>query len=411
VSATALGSVYGKITRRLVPFLMLLYMVAFLDRVNISFAALTMNRDLGIDDRLYGFAAGVFFLGYCLFEVPANIMLARIGARRWIAALLVVWGLVSVGTAFVPSRNAYVAVRFLLGMAEAGFYPGVIFYLTLWLPAVVRTRVMALFMMAIPISSFIGSPISAHILLMDSVAGLRGWQWLFILEGSPAVLLGVATWFVLVDKPESADWLTREEKAEIADDLQLHSPTHAHLARSAWRYIARDSLVYFLSSTGLYGLSFFLPKILVASGVSATATGWWAAVPYGCAAICMAMAGRMRGGTWLNAMYLVSAAGFAGAALLHSLSGALFSFVLAAVGIFVALPLFWSAATARMSARSAGAAIAIINSIGAVGAFCGPFIMGWLHDATHAYTAGLFCIAGLVAAGGIAASGKIEIGD
>src|SRR5450631_177647 len=207
-----MSPLYRKVTLRLVPFLVLLYMVAFLDRVNISFAALTMNRDLGISESLYGFAAGVFFLGYCLFEVPANILLTRIGARRWIAALLIVWGAISVLTAFVPNRSIYVVARFLLGVSEAGFYPGVLFYLTLWLPRSIRARVMALFMLAVPVVSCIGSPISSHILLMDQVAGLKGWQWLFLLEGSPALFLGIATWFVLADGPESADWLSRTEK-------------------------------------------------------------------------------------------------------------------------------------------------------------------------------------------------------
>ena len=189
-----MSPLYRKIAWRLVPFLVLLYMVAFLDRVNISFAALTMNRDMGISESLYGFAAGIFFLGYCLFEVPANMMLARMGARRWIAILLVAWGIVSVGTAFVANRPQYVAARFLLGVAESGFFPGVIFYLTIWLPRPMRARVLALFMLAVPLCTFIGSPISSHILLMNNVGGLKGWQWLFVLEGSPALILGIATW-------------------------------------------------------------------------------------------------------------------------------------------------------------------------------------------------------------------------
>lgn len=410
MTATVHRPVYGKITRRLVPFLMLLYMIAFLDRVNISFAALTMNRDLGIDDRLYGFAAGVFFLGYCLFEVPANMMLARIGARRWIAALLLIWGAVSVLTAFAPSRTVYVLARFLLGVAEAGFYPGVIYYLTLWLPPTARTRIMALFMMAIPISSFIGSPISAHILLMDRTAGLRGWQWLFILEGSPATLLGIASFFVLADSPQSASWLSLEEKLEIAAELRASPQTGEHISRFNVLGLARDAMVYFLFSTGLYGLSFFLPKILVATGANTTATGWWAAVPYGCAALCMAVTNRTPHSLWLNAMFMLSAAGFAAAAVLSSLPGALVAFVLATVGIFVAMPLFWSTATTRMNSRNAASAIAVINSVGAVGAFCGPSIMGWLRSVTRSYSAGLFCIALLMALGGILASGRTEIG-
>jgi ACS family tartrate transporter-like MFS transporter len=186
----ATSPLHRKIALRLIPFLMLLYMVSFLDRVNISFAALTMNRDLGITDSFYGVAAGIFFLGYCACEVPANLMLARFGARRWLASLVFTWGLVTVSTAFVHGRSDYLVMRCLLGVVEAGFFPGVIYYLTLWLTRPVRARLMAFFILAIPLSSFIGSPISAHLLLLDGVANLRGWQWLFLIEGAPAVVLG-----------------------------------------------------------------------------------------------------------------------------------------------------------------------------------------------------------------------------
>src|SRR5271166_4562703 len=195
MSAGSMPPVYRRIAWRLVPFLMLLYTVAVLDRVNISFAALTMNRDLGISDRMYGFAAGVFFLSYCLFQVPANMVLYRIGARRWLAALMVVWGAVSMATALVPDIPAYIGLRAALGIAESGFYPGVIYYFTSWLPRPLRTRVLALFLLAFPICNLVGSPISAHILLMDQVGGLRGWQWVFLLEGAPSVVLGMIAWW------------------------------------------------------------------------------------------------------------------------------------------------------------------------------------------------------------------------
>ena len=394
-----MSPLYRKIALRLVPFLMLLYMVAFLDRVNISFAALTMNRDLGISASLYGFAAGVFFLGYCLFEVPANLMLARIGARRWIALLLVVWGLVSVATAFVSSRPQYVAARFLLGIAESGFYPGVIFYLTLWLPRTVRSRVMAAFMVALPISSLLGSPISSHILLLHNVLALKGWQWLFLLEGSPAIVLGVVTWFVLADTPAKAHWLTSSEKAQLAIEIHAEEQTGHSGSGAAWLHIARASITYFLFSVALYGLSFWLPKLLVSAGSSALATGWWTALPYLCAAVTMLVVSRLRGAHWLPAMFLAAAAGFLLATLLHSLAGALLGFSIAASGIFAAMPLFWSATTSRMSAKAAGTAIAIINSVGAIGGFTGPFLMGWLYDFTHSYSVGLWTIAACLLVG------------
>ncbi len=397
-----MSPLYRKIARRLVPFLMLLYMAAFLDRVNISFAALTMNRDLGISESLYGFAAGVFFLGYCLFEVPANIILTRVGARRWIALLLIVWGLVSTLTAFVSTRPAYVAARFLLGIAESGFFPGVIFYLTLWVPRHVRARIMALFLLALPVCNCIGSPISSHILLMNGLSGLRGWQWLFLIEGAPAILLGCASWFLLVDSPATAKWLSPAERDQLAREKRAcdDSP-HAPAAKILWLHIIRDAVAYFLLMAGLYGLSFWLPKILVASGVTPTATGWWAALPYGAGAIAMVLVSRVRGRLWLAAVYLAGAAGFAGAAILHGLPAALVSFTFASMGVFAAIPLFWGASTGRMSSQAAGAAIALVNSVGAVGGFAGPYAMGWLHDATHTYSAGLWAIAASMALGAL----------
>lgn len=400
-----MSPLYRKIALRLVPFLMLLYMVAFLDRVNISFAALTMNRDLGISDTLYGFAAGIFFLGYCLFEVPANLMLLRIGARRWIAILLIAWGATSVATAFVTNRPEYVAARFLLGVAESGFFPGVILYLTLWLPRPIRARIMALFLLAVPLCSCVGSPISSHILLMNHLSGLQGWQWLFILEGAPAIILGTISWFVLADSPLSARWLSAGEETQLARELHADEEIQRPDTGSAWLQVARDSIVYFMYSVGLYGLSFWLPKVLVATGATTTATGWWAALAYGVGAVNMVFVSRSRGKGWLNAMLITAGAGFACAGFFHGLAGALIGFSFASMGMFGALPLFWSSATGRMTGKAAGAAIAIINSVGAIGGFTGPAAMGWLRDVTHTFSAGLWSIATCLCIGAILAQG------
>ena len=256
-----MSPLYRKIAWRLVPFLMLLYMVAFLDRVNISFAALTMNRDLGITESEYGFAAGVFFLSYCLFEVPANLVLARMGARRWLAVLMVIWGVVSMSTAFVHTEMSYIGVRFLLGIAESGFYPGVIYYFTFWLPRTLRTRILALFLLAVPLCNSIGSPISAHILMLNNLSGLRGWQWLFLLEGAPAVILGVAAWLLLADGPGSARWLSAADKEQIEADLKRDGALQLEVGKQTV-HVARDCVVYFLWSSGNYGLTFWLPRIL-----------------------------------------------------------------------------------------------------------------------------------------------------
>jgi ACS family tartrate transporter-like MFS transporter len=401
---------YKKIAWRLIPFLVLLYAVAFLDRVNISFAALTMNRDLGISDSFYGFAAGVFFLGYCLFEVPANMALARVGARRWLALLQVVWGLVSVGTAFVPGKGEYVAARCVLGVVEAGFFPGVIYYLTLWLPRPMRTRMMALFLLALPLCNSFGSPISAHILLLDHVGGLKGWQWLFILEGSPAILLGMATFFVLVDNPWSARWLSESEKDELAREMHADEAIERPGDGNIHLHVIRSSIAYFMLNVGLYGLTFWLPKMLVASGMTATATGWWAVLPYGTGAVAMWMGSRRSGRGWLATLFIVSAAGFVLAGLIPGLTASIAGFCVAAMGGYAAVALFWSACTGRMSGKVAGAAIATVNSLGVLGGFVGPYAIGWLRDATHSYTVGLLGTAACLVLGAVATlSGEADI--
>lgn len=396
---------YRKIALRLVPFLMLLYMVAFLDRVNISFAALTMNRDLGISDSLYGFAAGVFFVGYCLFEVPANIVLVRVGARRWLGLLMIVWGVVSVGTAFVETRTEYIVARSLLGVAEAGFFPGLIFYLTIWLPRPARSRIMALFLLSLPICNSIGSPISSHILLLNGLMGLRGWQWLFILEAAPAILLGLLTWVVLADGPKKARWLSQSEKDALTIGLNDGEPDSNAVVKRIGSHVARDSMVYLMSQIGIYGLNFWLPKMLVAEGVAVADTGWWAMLPYGAGAVALVAVSRVTGRWWLIGVYLGSAAGFAGAALSHGLAGTVIAFSIATMCMYASLPLFWGASTARMSNKAAGAAIATVNSIGVTGGFAGPYAMGWLRDATHSYSAGLWAIAACLAIGAVLVHG------
>jgi ACS family tartrate transporter-like MFS transporter len=382
-------------------------MVAFLDRVNISFAALTMNRDLGISESLYGFAAGVFFLSYCLFEVPANLALTRIGARRWLAILMVCWGIVSMGTAFVHSKWAYIGARFLLGVAESGFYPGVIYYFTFWLPRALRTRFLSLFLLSLPLCNSIGSPISAHILLLDNLCGLRGWQWLFLLESAPAVLLGIASWFRLADGPWSARWLTPAEKDQVARDLRSEELLHQESGKQHLS-VARDCVIYFLWSSGNYGLTFFLPKILTAVGASNLSTGWWATMTFGIGAIAMLWASRRHSFRALPFLIFAASAGFILAGLAHSVLIAVAGFSLAAIGILASLPMFWSLATSRFTGKAAGAAIALVNSVGAVGAFAGPSAMGWLHDATHHYSAGLWVIAGAMALGGVLAYGETQ---
>jgi len=398
-----MNPLYQKITRRLIPFLMLLYLVAFLDRGNISFAKITMNHDIGIGEDLFGVAAGIFFLGYFLFEIPSNLALLRVGARRWIMILMFVWGVVSVCTAFVPGTGSYLVLRFLLGSAEAGFYPGVILYLTFWLPPAVRSSVMAWFVTAIPLSNLIGAPVSNAILLHAHGGGLHGWQWLFILEGAPAILLGVLVFFLLPDRPEQVDWLSDAEKRTLHADLKLASPPHSNhpslpKAMAAPISVLAWSLAYFLLMLGLYGLSFWIPTVLKSRGVSQESLGWATALPYLAAVVGMILwsrsSDRRRERRFhLTGAYLAAAAGFLLAAFAPSVSLAIAGFALAAVGVLSAMPVFWSASTLRLAGPLVGAHIAIINSIGNLGGFVGPVAMGWLRKTTDSYVAGLATIA------------------
>jgi ACS family tartrate transporter-like MFS transporter len=404
---------YRKISRRLVPFLILLYFVAFLDRVNIGFAALTMNRDLHIGASLFGLAAGMFFLGYFLFEVPSNLILPRAGARRWIMVLMIAWGLVSVATAFVSGSTLYIALRFLLGLAEAGFYPGVILYLTFWLPPKVRSSVMALFVTAIPLSNLIGAPVSAQILQLDNLLGLKGWQWLFLLEGSPAILLGALVYFLLPDRPDHVNWLTAEEKAMLQRDLDAAAPPqssqrHSHLqAFAAQPSVFGWSIAYFCFALGLYGLGFWIPTVLASHGLTLKSLGWATALPYLAAIVAMILWSRSSDRHnerryHLTAAYLAAAAGFLIAAFAPSASIAIAGFTVAAAGILSAMPVFWSASTVELAGPMVGAHIALINSIGNLGGFFGPVAMGWLRQVTHNYIAGLASMAVCLVCGALA---------
>ncbi len=406
---------YRTIARRLVPFLMLLYLVAYLDRVNIGFAALTMNRDLHIDPRLYGLAAGMFFLGYFFFEVPSNLMLLRTGARRWIMIIMVAWGLVSIATAFATGPVSYIVLRFLLGAAEAGFYPGIILYLTFWLPPSVRSGVMAMFIAANPLSSIIGAPISARILLLDRFLGLKGWQWLFLIEGLPAILLGCVVLFLLPDGPHHAHWLTDGQRAELERDLSVTTTVHSGKRHSLFDAFTAQprvygwSLAYFLLMLGNYVLNFWIPSVLASHGVGLKTLGWLTALPYLAGVIAMILWSRRSDHRrerrmHLTAGYATAAAGFLIAGLATNTAVATVGFTIAAIGILSALPIFWGAATVEIAGPMVAAHIAVINSIGNLGGFFGPVLIGSLRQSTHGYFAGLAAIALCLLAGALCAA-------
>ena len=383
-------SASAKVGRHLLPFLVICYFAAYLDRVNVGFAALTMNADLGIGPEAFGFTAGIFFLGYCLFEVPSNILLEKFGARRWIARIMITWGLVSMAMAFVTGVTGLSIVRFLLGVAEAGFFPGIIFYLTFWVPAAERARIVTIFMAAIPISSFVGAPLSGWILdAFAGSAGLKGWQWLFILEAIPSIVLGVAAFWFLPDRPRDAKWLTEDERRALDDQINAEMKSREAIQKFTIREALTNSrvlalsLIYFGLATGMYGLSFWLPQIIKAFGLSNTETGLVTAIPYVAAAIVMVLWGRHSDQTGERVWHIAIPAFAGGAALIAGtqvtdLLPAMALLTIAAAGIFTSLPLFWTLPTALLTGTAAAAGIALINAIGNIGGFIGPYLVGWM---------------------------------
>lgn len=399
-------AVIRKAALRLLPFLCLLYFIAFLDRVNVGFAALTMNQDIGLSASAYGFGAGILFLGYFLFEVPSNLLLKRFGARRWIARIMVTWGIVSIAMAFVAGPVSFWILRFLLGVAEAGFFPGMILYLTFWFPNSVRGAAVGYFILANPLSSVIGAPLSTA-LLGTSLFGLAGWQTMFIVEGLPAVLLGIVVWRWLRDSPAQAEWLTERERevltAAVARDQQSsqHSTLRDGLVNPrVWLF----ALIYFGLNLGVYGFGFWAPQMIKAlGGFTNEQTGLVTIIPYACGALAMFLWGRHSDRTgerrWhLSAPAFVGAIGFLCGSHAADVQLAIACYTLGAVGIFAALPVFWTLPSAMLTDRAAAGGIALINSIGTLSGTLGPVMIGRLNETTGNYAAGLFLLSFSMAA-------------
>lgn len=395
----------SRISWRLIPYIMLLYFVAFLDRVNIGFASLTMNEHLGFSSTVFGLGAGIFFVGYFLFEVPSNLILHKVGARIWIARVMVSWGLVSGCMAFVQGERSFYALRFLLGVAEAGFFPGIILYLSYWFPARHRASVTALFMAAAPISTAIGSPITGALLEMHGLLGLAGWQWMFLLEAIPALLLGATTFFVLTDRPENASWLAADQRAWLVDTMKAEAiarpvagDSHNPLKALADPRVLALSLVYFGTSAGLYTLGMWSPQIIKAYGLSPLATGFTNAVPAVLAVLAMVFWARHSDRTGERSWHVVLAclaasAGLVFAAGSNSLSMVVLALVIVNIGISCAKPPLWSMPSLFLGGSSAAAGIATINSIGNLGGFVGPTMIGWIKDRTGSFSGGLLLVA------------------
>ena len=399
---------YAKITTRLVPFLFICYLAAYLDRVNVGFAKLQMSSELKFSETVYGFGAGIFFLGCVLFEVPSNIVLHRVGARLWIARIMITWGLLSGTIAFVTTPTMFYILRFLLGVAEAGFIPGILLYLTYWYPASRRGRITAIFLAAIPVSSIIGGPVSGWILsALSGAHGLSGWQWLFIVETVPSLVLGIVILFYLDDSVAAAKWLNEDEKKIVASNIandQQGKEEFSHLSYAfktgrVWLL----GVIYFAIASGIYIISFWVPTIIKQTGVADPLyIGLLTAVPYIVAIVAMVLtnshADRVRERRWHTVIpTLLTAAGLVVTALsTHNTLIAMAGLTLAAAGASTCQSSFWTFPANLLAGAAAAAGIALINSVGNIGGFASTFVVGWLTDLTHSTSASLYLFAGLL---------------
>jgi MFS transporter, ACS family, tartrate transporter len=400
------------ISRRLIPFLVLAYFFSYLDRVNLGFAALTMNAELKFTPLIFAWGAGIFFIGYFIFEVPSNLALEKFGASKWIARIMVTWGIISALMATVSGETSFYILRFLLGVAEAGFFPGIILYLTYWFPAEYRARFLAAFAIAVPVSTVIGAPISGLLLGLDGVMGLKGWQWLFIIEGVPSVLLGIVTWFYLTDKPEHADWLSAEQKAWLSSRLTAEvaakqAAKHMTLGEAlSSSKVIMLSLIYFCFVAALYGMQFWLPQIVKAFGLTNAQTGFVTAIPYLFGTVAMILWARHSDATrervmHVGAPFFLIAVALGVSSYLTDPVATMVALTFAAIGVFCVFAVFWTLPTAWLSGTAAAGAIALINSIGNLAGFGGPYLIGWIKDSTGSTANGLLALAVLPLIGGL----------
>jgi MFS transporter, ACS family, tartrate transporter len=412
------AKVMRKVALRLIPFLAVAYFLNYIDRSNIGVAKLTMAEDIGLTETTFGIASAVFFIGYVFCEVPSNLALYRFGARKWIARIMVSWGAVVVGMAFIQDATGLYIARFLLGIAEAGFFPGVILFLTWWFPRAMRVRLTALFMLALPISQAIGNPLSAAVLqYLDGIFGLTGWQALFIVQGVPTVAMGVAAWFYLTDRPRQAKWLTPEERdwldssmsVELAETPNVHGSTRESLRDP--RVWALGG-VYFTLSYSLIVLSFFLPTIVAqisknySSGLSVFQTGLVSGAPFAVGAVAMFLWARHADRSRERLWHVVGPLALAGVAtpialFMDSPVAIMAVFCIAAIGIFGAYPAFWYLPSSFLTGSGAAAGIALVNTLGATAGLVGPYLTGWLLDATGSPRIPMSIIGGLLLLGAL----------
>jgi ACS family tartrate transporter-like MFS transporter len=410
-------TVIGKVTRRLFPFMIILTMVNFLDRVNIGYAALTMNKDLGLDPAVFGFAAGIFFLGYILFEVPSNVLLHRVGANIWLARIMFTWGLVSMGMAFVTGATGLYIMRFLLGVAEAGFIPGMTLYILLWVPLRQRARLTAYWILATPFAGIVGGPLSGLLLQLDGCLGLRGWQWLFIAEGLPAVVLAVATYFYLTPGPAKARWLSENERQWLQrtlaeEETKINIETRRKFTLGAallnWRVLVLG-LLYIGMNMGLSGINNWMPTIIKSLGtLSNLEVTSVTAIPWICGAFAAILWGRYsdrRNERYVNLAIplVVGALGFAASAYVSSPLLGIVCLSIAVMGVIAGYTVFWVVPGTFLTGVAVAGGIALVNSMGNIGGFIAPFTIGWIRQTTGSFTDALLVLAGAMAVSGVIA--------
>ncbi len=393
-----------KVSWRLLPLIVVAYLVAYIDRTNVAVAALTMNKDLGFSPSVYGIGAGIFFLGYALFEVPSNMVLEKVGARIWIARIMITWGIVSGLMATVSGPMSFLSLRFLLGVAEAGFFPGMILYFTYWYPAEFRGRVISTLFIAVPVANAVASVISGAILGMDGILGVKGWQWIFIIEAIPAILLAFVVLWQMTDRPAVANWLDADEKEWLEGELAEERRKVEAAGKLSVLQVLTDprvlaiSAIYFFSATANYGITFFLPQIVKNLGATNFMTGLLSAIPYTIGVIGLLAFGYFSDKFKERRRHLILAAsiggcGFLLAAWLGNSYWALAGMSIATIGIYGSRPTMWPMPSHFLTGASAAVGIALINSIGNLGGYVGPFVVGWIKDSTKSFEMGVYFLA------------------
>jgi ACS family tartrate transporter-like MFS transporter len=405
----------AKVSWRLLPLIVVIYFVAYMDRTNVGFAAISMNKDLGFSAYVYGWGAGIFFLGYFLFEVPSNVILEKTGARVWIARIMITWGLVAAAMAWTAGPVSFLVLRFLLGVAEAGFFPGMILYFTYWFPSKYRARVIGALFLAVPGSNAVTATVSGAILQLDGVLGLKGWQWLFMLEAVPAVLLAFAVLALMTDRPAKAAWLAPDERDWLEQTLaaERRAITRQHSELTLWQALTEPrvlalSAIYFTVVTATYGITFFMPLIIKALGQSDFVTGLVTAIPYTIGTVGMILWSfssdrRNERRMHFAVACVVATIGLIGAGMFNGTWLAVGAMSVAAVGLYGSKPAFWPLPSTFLSGTAAAGGIALINSIGNLGGFVGPYAVGWIKDSTGSYEAGLYFLAACALASAIIA--------